>query len=221
MRQHCSSLALRSSGISPFGLSCSPKYHDVHYNILQSNLHCFGLSWVVGLTKFTISICLNHECWCIIVLWLILQSLNDTPSLVSVLEPGYWIMSQHCSCLVLWLMGWPLPCTVISRLLKPWDSTVSCLALRLRVTPFMHRVHASWGHETAPYHASFSGRWVRSCLAPFHACSIVLRQHRFMPSSRALSHPDSTVSCFISGHEIAPFMPTSLVFGHETAPFHA
>ena len=137
--------------------------------------------------------------------------------LASVLEPCYWVLSQHRSCLVLWLMGWPLPCTVSSRLLKH-DSTVSCLALRLRLTSFMHRFHACSGHETAPYHASFSGRWVGSCLAPSHACSKVLRQHRFMPISQAQDWPlscsvfmpvpkswDSTVSCLALRLRIDPF----------------
>ena len=100
-----------------------------------------------------------------------------------------------------------------SCLLRPWDAPYhatfsgrwvgSCLAsfhacskvLRQHrimpssqaqgFTPFMHRFHACSAHETAPYHASFSGRWVGSCLAPFHACSKVLRQHRSMSSSQA------------------------------------
>ena len=148
-----------------------------------------------------------HGCLRIIVLWLRLQSLHDTPSLASVPEPGYWVMSQHRSCLVLCLMGWPLPCTVSSRLLKPWDSTVSCLAVRLRVDPF----HAPFSCLLRPWDSTVSCLlhrpmgWILPCTVSCLFQS--LETAPFMPSSQAQGWP---LSCTV-------FMPAQAMRQHRTA----
>ena len=158
MRQHCSSLALRSSGISPFGLSCSPKYHGVHYNIMQSNLHCFRLSWAMGLTQFTISICLMHGCLCIIVLWLILAEFKWYP--FSCISSQAWLLSHEP---VLFMPS----------------------ALAYGMTPITHRyflpAQAMRQHCFMP--SSQAQGWPLSCTV--FMLAYAKRQHRIMPPSQA------------------------------------
>ena len=135
------------------------------------------------------------------------------------MQARFWAVSQHHSCLALWLMGCiPLPSTVSSCLLQPWDSTKrdSMPSSQAQGWPlFMHGFHAWSGHETAPFMPLSLRPLGESCLRlhRFHAWSrpwdstvscldlrpSVMRQHRFMPISQTVK--DHPVSC----HEIALF----------------